>query len=108
MTVKNSSNFIYSEGSCLLDPNVRYVTCKNSDGSKFNGGKIKTLRDFKKFAEGLPNDVFCGKVECQYKIQSSVMDKLEKKFLSDSYNNDLFIKQKLSGFIHYKTGKRRK
>ena len=80
MTVKNSSNFIYSEASCPLDPNVRYVTCKNSDGSKFNGGKIKTDRHFKKFADGLPNDVFCGKVECQYKILSSVLDKLANKF----------------------------
>ena len=99
MTVKNKSNFIYSEGSCLLDPNVRYVTCKNSDGSKFNGGKIKTLRDFKKFAEGLPNDVFCGKVECQYKIQSSVLDKLTNKLFYQSIiiiiylliKHDLFI-----------------
>ena len=74
MTAKNSSNYIHSEASCPLDPNVRYLTCKNSDGTKFNNGKIKGTKDFEKFADGLPTGISCAKVECIHKAQSSVSD----------------------------------
>ena len=57
-----------SETSCPLNPSVRYLTCKNPDGSKFNNGRIQNSSDFKKLADGVPNGVTCAKVECPDRV----------------------------------------
>ena len=40
--------------SCPLVTDVQYTSCKDADGKKFNGGKIKSKNDYIKWKDGIP------------------------------------------------------